>query len=458
MPRFIGSVARYPARALVTWYLILIVVGSLALASSWCRAAGAKPISLLDSVFTSTSAACVTGLTVRSTGDDFSFLGQVVILTLIQLGGLGIMTVATFVSLSWTGRESLRAQATVSETLGAEPGEGLRMVLRRVVIITLGIEAAGALLLFARLLFDHPIQHAMWHAAFLSVSAFCNAGFALDDDNLVAFQGDVPINLVVVFLVVVGGIGFPVMSDIRRNWSARWPEFWRRLRLHTKLSLVGTGGLLVFGAVMFLLLEWNNALADLSPGRRLLVSLFQSVTPRTAGFNTVDFGQLANATVFLMIVLMLIGACPCSTGGGFKVSTFMVLLLQARAKLKGAPTVGAFRRSIDAETVERSTATALLFAIIAALAFGLLLTVQEESLPYLESSGRFSEALFEVVSALGTVGLSTGYTKQLQPAAKSLIILLMFMGRVGPITLLMVLARPVSKVRLEHPKESVLIG
>ena len=286
MPTFIGSLAQHPARVSVAWYASTITLGAVLLAQPFCQTSAERPVSLLDAYFTATSATCVTGLTVRSTGNDFSLLGQAVILLLIQIGGIGIMTVTTFVTFQLGARQSLRARAVLAETLGAGHATDLRGVLRGVLLWTAAIEAVGAGLLFLRFWWDYPAATAAWHAVFHAVSAFGNAGFGLLDDNLIGYQGDPLVNLTIIGLIVSGGIGFPVLLDITRAWRGEHGRLWDRLMLHSKIMLVGTALLLAGGTAAVLLLEWNGVLAGMPLPRRLLAALFQSTTCRTAGFNT----------------------------------------------------------------------------------------------------------------------------------------------------------------------------
>jgi trk system potassium uptake protein TrkH len=255
MPQITGSIVKYPARASFVCYVALITLGALVLCSPMCRGSS-QPIAPLDALFTSTSATCVTGLAVRSTEHDFSFVGQVVILLLIQLGGIGIMTVTTYAMFHLGSRQSMRARAVLSETLGADEKSDLKWILRHVILLTLAIEGLGFLLLVARNLVDQPFSTAMWHALFHSVSAFCNAGFGLYDDSLTRYQGDLLVNLTVCGLVIVGGIGFPVLLDLRRHWRGPWRESWDRLHLHSKFMLIGTTLCLALGTASFLVLEW----------------------------------------------------------------------------------------------------------------------------------------------------------------------------------------------------------
>lgn len=467
MARFTGPLVKYPARATFAWFLGLILIGTLLLRLPLSTAEGRAQVSLLDAAFTATSAACVTGLTVRSTAQDYSLFGQAVIFVLFQMGGLGIMTVTTFFALEFGGRATLHQKAVLAQTLGTMEHD-LRWVLMSVLRFVFALEVAGFLLLAGRNLWaaDQPALEALWSALFHTVSAFCNAGFSLHDDSLVGYQGDVLVNFTVMGLIIVGGAGFPVILDLQRAWGRRPGEMWSLLTLHTKIMLLGTAGLLAFGTLVILVLESNHAFASMSWGRSLLVATFQATTPRTAGFQTIDLAHLHEATLFTIVVLMLIGGGACSTAGGFKVSTFMVLVCHAWSRFRGSQRVQLFRRAIPQETVGGAMAAALLFGVTAGGALTMLLMVEPST------RASFLDVLFEVASALGTVGLSvdvqpqvpaeTGsvatFTPFLNPQGKLIIILLMFLGRLGPISVFVALSRGERKDRIEYPREAVLVG
>ncbi|PQO27175.1 TrkH family potassium uptake protein [Blastopirellula marina] len=459
MPQLTGSIVKYPARNLVVWYLALILIGTVLLTLPICRGAGAAAISRLDACFTATSASCVTGLAVRSTPDDFNFLGQLVILILIQIGGIGIMTITTYTLFNLGSQPSLRARAILTETLGASDDADLKWILRHVLMVTAVSEGAGFLILLVRnlYLYDSFLTSA-WHALFHSISAFCNAGFALHNDSLVRFQGDIVVNLTISALIVVGGIGFPVMLDLNKNWRKGVLEGWASLHIHSKFMLIGTTVLLLGGFVGTLMLEWDGVLADMPLWKKLIVSGFHSVTCRTAGFNTIELASLTNATLFISMLLMLIGAGPCSTGGGFKVSTVMVMAVHAWKTFHGMTRLNFARRTIPELVTQQATATALLFTVIAIGALTTLLVFEQSSVPHPKSQGLFLDAAFEVVSALGTVGLSTGFTASLSTAGKMIIIVLMFLGRLGPISVFVALSRTKRQTPVEYPKEEPLIG
>ncbi|MEO8494824.1 MAG: TrkH family potassium uptake protein [Planctomycetota bacterium] len=458
MPKTTGAVVAYPARASFVWYVALIAAGASLLMLPICCQESASAIGWLDAVFTATSAACVTGLSVRSTGNDFSPVGQIVILLLIQLGGIGIMTVTTLITFRLGGGSDLRQRAVLAETLGAHSEPDLGWVLRNVILLTLIFEAIGFVILAARNLLIDPPGRAIWHALFHSVSAFCNAGFSLNDDSLTRYQGDPVVNFTIAGLVITGGLGFPVLLDIKRNWHGPLPKRWERLCLHSKIMLIGTVALLVFGTLVILTLEWDGVLGDYSLGKKLLVCFFHSMSCRTAGFNTIELGSLTNASLFVSILLMAIGAGPCSTAGGIKVSTLMALMLNAFSTLRGEPKIQLLRRTVSATVVTRATSTLLLFSVIAVLALTLLLVVEQSSITHVDSKSEFLDAMFEVFSALGTVGLSTGLTPRLTDVGRCIIIVLMFMGRLGPISVFVALSRVERTRKIEFPHEDLLIG
>ncbi|MCA9053906.1 MAG: hypothetical protein KDA75_08715 [Planctomycetaceae bacterium] len=458
-PRFTGAVAKYPARFALAAYVGLIVVGALLLMAPVCHADPERPFSPLDALFTSTSAVCVTGLVVRSTGNDLSMLGQGVVLGLIQLGGIGIITVTTLLSFGdRRGGGGVRQQLAISEALGSRPTDDARWVVRTVVGSVLAIEGLGWLLLFIRNLADMTAADAAWHALFHSVSAYCNAGFGLYDDSLMQYESDVLVNLTIAALIILGGIGFPVMLDVYRGIRERGWNWFEDLSLHTKLVLWGTAGLLIVGTASFLFLERHNSLEDLPWPDRLLAAFFHSTSCRTAGFNTVEIAGLTNAMLFVSLLLMMIGASPCSTGGGFKVSTMMVLGILSRDKLRGFTNVRFARRTISEALIDRAVAAVLLFTLIAGVGLTTLLAVEQTGVPHTDSKGLFLDAMFEVVSALGTVGLSTGLTTQLGDGGRTLLIVLMLIGRLGPISLFVAVSRTRRDLRLDYAKEDVLIG
>ncbi len=456
MLQFTGSIVAFPARVSLAAYTFTILAGGLVLTLPVARNPGSGPISLIDGLFTATSACCVTGLAVRSTLHDFSLFGQGVILLLMQLGGLGIMTITTLMAFQVGGQATLHQRAVIAETMGIRSGRDLRWVPLAVLGTTLTVELIGFGLLCATTWGSAAPGEVVWRALFHSVSAFCNAGFALGDDSLMAYGDNASMLTVICALIIVGGIGFPVIFDVLSRLQ-KHRDFWLRLHLQSKLMLLGSGILLLFGAMTFVALEWNKALVGDTLAGRLAKGLFHATTCRTAGFNTVDYAGLTNATLFLTIILMAIGAGPCSTGGGFKVSTFMTLGIRAWASFRGQRQVNFGGRTIPEVAVKRATATALLFATVGIAALVSLLVVEADN--GISSRPRwFLDALFECISALGTVGLSTGITSSLSEPGKLVIIALMLIGRLGPIGAVAALSREQTAYQLAYPEEEPLIG
>jgi trk system potassium uptake protein TrkH len=456
MAQFTGPLVSYPARVSFAAYALAILLGGFALTLPAARQPGRPAVSLVDGVFTATSACCVTGLTVRSTAHDFSSLGQGIILFLIQLGGLGIMTITTLVSFQIGGQATLRQRAVVADTLGIKSGRDLRWVAWALLGTVILCEAVG----FAGLCWaawgTAPSRDVVWTSLFHAVSAFCNAGFALHDQNLMPDRGSIPVNLVICGLIILGGLGFPVIFDVCARLWRREP-LWERLHTQSKMMLIGTAVLLVFGAVAFWALEWEEAIAGEPLATKLLMGCFHSTTCRTAGFNTVDYAALSSATLFLAIILMAIGAGPCSTAGGFKVSTAMTLVASAWASFRGCKHVNFFKRTIPETAISRATATALVFVAVAIVALVTLLVVETPN----EMASRprwFLEALFECISALGTVGLSTGITPGLSDPGKLVLVALMIAGRLGPITAAVALSRQRQSWQHAYPEEEPLVG
>jgi trk system potassium uptake protein TrkH len=456
MAQLTGTLTSYPARVSFVAYVLTILIGGSLLTLPVSRQADRTPVSFVDGLFTATSACCVTGLAVRSTPHDFSFFGQGIILVLMQLGGLGIMTITTLAAFQLGGQASLRQQAVVAETLGIKAGNNLRSVAIAVFLVVACTECIGFVLLAWATWGRASPAEVFWWSAFHSVSAFCNAGFALADDSFMAFAGNVPVNAIIACLIIVGGIGFPVILDLGGRGRTS-QHYWQRLSVHTKVMLLGTAILLAVGAISFWVFESDGVLADQPLTTRILTGLFHSVTCRTAGFNTVDYARLANPTLFLAIILMAIGAGPASTGGGFKVSTFMTLVVSSWSSFRGLPRANFFKRTIPTSAIRRATATALLFIAVSISALVALLAV-ESGQAVADRPRWFLESFFECISALGTVGLSTGITPMLSDAGKVVLMVLMFLGRLGPLTAAVALGRQRTPYQPEYLEEEPLVG
>ncbi len=447
----------HPNLILPVSFLLAIVTGAILLAAPFSLQGNA--LSPVDALFTATSAVCVTGLTVVDTGSRFTVTGQTILLVLIQLGGLGIMTYTTVVILVLGKRLSYKGRELVHGTLSHRGGRGLYLLIRHVFMVTFLFEGAGCLLLYLRWRNHLPDGQALYAALFHSVSAFCNAGFSLFAQNFIHYRDDPWTNAVIMILVIAGGIGFLVLQEMKEYAAARLGRQERfRFSLHSRTVLVSTGFLLLAGVIAFLGLEWHNALEGLPWGKKLMVSVFQSVTPRTAGFNTVDYRLLTNGTLLFTIILMFIGASPGSTGGGIKTTSFAVLLSLAHSKWKARRDTFLFGRTVPADTVGRSLAI-ILISLMIILVFTMVLMVSElGDLPHPKSRGLFLEYLFEAFSAFGTVGLSTGVTPGLSAAGKVAIMLLMFIGRLGPITIVLAIAGAPKERDFSYPEENLMVG
>ncbi|TQD51255.1 TrkH family potassium uptake protein [Lysobacter aestuarii] len=400
----------------------------------------------LTALFTATSAVCVTGLAVVDTPTHWSTFGQVVIMVLFQLGGFGMMTGATLLSLLVAGRlrlgTRLIAQAETRSTgLGNVPE-----LVRLVVLVTAGIELALAAILAARLHFAYgePWGAAAWHGLFHSISAFNNAGFSTWSDSLTRFATDPLVLVPVMGAIVLGGLGFPVLQELRRE-----PLHWARWSVHTKITLLGTAILFTGGMAMILLYEWHATLAPFATPAKVLAAAFHSVSARTAGFNVVDVGAMQQETLAVHYVLMFIGGGSAGTAGGIKVTTFLLLGFVVWAEVRGSRDTIAFRRRISSETQRQALSVVLLGLTVLAIATLALESVTDEPLNIL---------MFEVISAFATVGLSTGITGSLPPTGQGILIVLMYVGRVGTITVATALALRSHHLSYRYPEERPIVG
>jgi trk system potassium uptake protein TrkH len=396
----------------------------------------------------------VTGLVVVDTGKDLSTIGQVITLFLIQIGGLGIITFSTVFFVLMGRGISFKGREIVQSTFLHTPRRDFLVIAKSVLWFTFITETLGALFLCARFSQDFPIGMAIYQAVYHAISAFNNAGFSLFSDNLVGYQGDLIVNLTVMGLIVHGGIGFIVQYEV----VSRLKGIQKRLSAHAKIVIITTAFLIVSGAILFYVFERNHIVKDVPVLNKILASFFQSVTPRTAGFNTVDIGALTNATILLLLILMFIGASPGSTGGGVKTSSAALLVLLLWNRLKGNEDVNIYNRTIPREIVGRAIAIIFASAFSVAIITSVLLIAGEGNLPPLESRHYFVEYLFDTVSAFGTVGLSMGVTPKLNDLQKYALILMMFAGRVGPLTLAFSLSRVGGKRGITFAEEGVMVG
>ncbi|HJS06729.1 MAG TPA: TrkH family potassium uptake protein [Pirellulales bacterium] len=435
-------------------FALLIVLGTVGLRILPGLYTGDR-LSWLDALFTATSAVCVTGLIVEDTAVYFTFAGQAFVLLLIQLGGLGMLSFASVIIVAFGRRMSLRHEALHTSSLDVAPHVDTRRLAFDVVIFTFAIEVAGALLLFLLWLPRYDFLDALWHAVFHSISAFCNAGFSTFSDSLIGFDRAPFTQLVIMLLIVAGGLGFLTMEEVYLRYRAGRTKRIFRVSLHSKLVLATTAALVALGWLLFLIFEWNVTLAELPLGHRIVNALFMSVTPRTAGFNTIDYARTSESASFLTIILMMIGGSPGSTAGGIKTTTFALIGLLAWSRLRGYEITRFGGRSVREETTDRAIG---LFAI----AFGLVtagIFVLTASEGFGVPGSRFLSWMFEAASAFNTVGLSMGVTPELSAAGRWTTILLMFFGRVGPLTIAAALAtRRPGERGFRYAYEDVVVG
>jgi trk system potassium uptake protein len=438
---------RHPAQLIVFAFAVGVIAGAVLLLLP-VATSGTGGASVTTALFTSTSALCVTGLVVVDTPTYWSHFGQAVILGLIQIGGLGIMTLASLLALLVARRLGLRTRLLAQAETAAPELRDVRHLVRGVVVLSLLFEAAAAVVLAVRfwIAYDMELGSAVWRGVFHAVSAFNNAGFALWSDSLVGFATDAWVSVTVVLAVIAGGLGFPVWLELWRRGVS--PRTWT---LHAKLTVGMTFALVALGFVAVAAFEWSNAATtgDLDTGGKLVTAFFQGVTPRTAGFNTLDYGSLTEETLYVTDVLMFIGAGSASTGGGIKVTTFALLFLMVWSEVRGDPEVSAFGRRVPAHAQRQALAIAFIATL--AVSAGTLVLMADSAHP-------FRAVLFEAVSAFGTVGLSTGITSDWNDLGRVVLVTLMFLGRTGPYTLAVALALRERQRLYRFPEERPIIG
>lgn len=453
-----------PAQLFVLSFLIIIILGSFLLMLP--RAAVTK-ISLIDALFTSTSAVCVTGLIVVDTGSFFTEFGQLIIVLLIQVGGLGIMTFASYFSYFFKGGSSYENQLALRDITNAEKVSEVFSVLKKIILITFLIEGIGAVLIYKTL--DTSVIPSLYDRVFFSgfhaISGFCNAGFSTLPNSFyeATFQFNYPLHLIVAFLIIIGGIGFPIVFNLFKYLKSKILAALQSLFLHkktittprlinvnTRIVLITSLLLTVFGTIAFFVLEYDNTLANHNYFGKVVTAFFGSVTTRTAGFNTVDTGALNMHTTLIVIFLMWVGASPASTGGGIKTSTFAVAILNTFSIVKGKSRLEIFNREIPNSSVERAYAIILLSIFV--------ITTSVFLVSLFDSDKGLLNISFECISAYSTVGLSRGITSDLSLASKLVLILTMFIGRVSMLTLLIALFKRVSTEVYRLPTENILIN
>jgi trk system potassium uptake protein TrkH len=445
-------------------FLALGLLGAIAVGGSLLRlpiAHAGTTVGWLDALFTATSAVCVTGLATVDTGTRFTLFGQAVILVLIQLGGLGVMTVGTVVLAALGQRPTTVMRELLRGYVGHAPTIRARDVFRTIVVATLTIELVGAALLLLAFASEMPVGRAVWMAVFHSVSAFCNAGFSLLPDNLVRHAGRPLVLLTVMALIVGGGLGFVVLVELG-NWlrsrrDAAGLPF--RLSLHSRVVLVGSAVAVAGGAAAILAFEWTHALAGRPLGEKLLIGAFQSVTARTAGFNTIDLAAVGNPTLMVLMLLMFVGAGPGSTAGGIKLTSAASLLALVRHRLRGGREPRLFGRAVGESTLQRAVVLATLALVLIGVAVAAIEAFGPRHLsdPAVAHAD-FLPVLFEAVSAFGTVGLSMDLTPLLPAGGKVVIMVLMFVGRLGPLWLMDFFQHLPPPPPVRHAPEELMVG
>ncbi|MCT4585207.1 MAG: TrkH family potassium uptake protein [Peptostreptococcaceae bacterium] len=436
-----------PVQTIVLGFAGVILLGAILL-SLPIASNNLKSVGFLNALFTSTSAVCVTGLSVVDTGTYWSLFGKIVILLLIQIGGLGFMSMATLFAMLIGKKISLRERLVIQEALNEYNLSGLVRLTRHILFGTLLIEFIAAFIMAVFVFIpEHGLIKGSWYGIFHSISAFCNAGFDIvgNGRSLTPYVDNIIINIVIMSLIILGGIGFTVILDFLNKKS------FKKLFLHSKIVIIMTSFLILSSFFLFFILEYNNpkTIGEFSLFNKLLASLFQAVTPRTAGFNTLDLASLTDGSKFLTIILMFIGGSPASTAGGIKTSTLAVLILTIFALIKGREDVSVFKRRISYKVVNKA---------LAVVGIGLSIVIIVTMVLLISDNFTFLDIFFESVSAFGTVGLSLGITPALSIIGKIFIILSMFAGRVGALTILLALASKEKKALFRYPVDKVVVG
>lgn len=446
---FLFQLKLAPAQVVLLSFGGWILLGALVLILPVSANPG-KSIAFIDALFMATSATCVTGLSTISLPDDFSLFGQMVMLILTQVGGLGIMTLSSSMAVIMGKNLQMREQVIMQDVLDASSSEELLGLVVNIVQYTFVIEFIGAIILTVGFYQEgFEIGQSLYFGFYHAIMAFCNAGYALFSNNLEDFKFEPLISMTVGFLLILGGIGFSVMKDVTTMIKNK--RSFNNLSVHTKIVLSVNTLLIAFGTIYLFFGEFLHAFEDMTMWQRFQVSFFQAVTPRTAGFNTINLNSLHPHSLYMMILLMFIGASPGSTGGGVKTTTFAVLLQSVTATLKGKFDVEFFERKVPSATVVKSIAIFIISLIV--VSSGVLVMMR------IEPDKSFLALMFEVVSAFGTVGLSVGITPFLTVLGKITIILMMFIGRVGPLTLVLAVgSRAASRSNVEYPEGKILIG
>ena len=429
-------------------FLGIIIVGAVLLKLPFSSKSGVSP-DWLTCLFTATSASCVTGLVVADTWTQWSLFGQIVIITLIQIGGLGFVTIGVFVSIILRRKIGLKTRGLMQESASTLQIGGMVKLAKKIIIGTAIFEGTGAILLAIRFIPQYGFFRGVFYGVFHAVSAFCNAGFDLmghqaQYNSFVNYYDDWIVNLVIMSLIVIGGIGFVVWDDLSRHRLN-----YRKYMLHTKLVLLTTF-ILVFGsAVLFYFFERNNLLVGMNTSGKILTSLFSSVTARTAGFNTVDTAALSDGSKLLTIILMFVGGSPGSTAGGVKTTTLVVLILYVVSNIRRTYGVNAFGRRLEDDSIKRASSIFTINLMLSLTASLIIMMVQPL---------KMTDVLFETFSAIGTVGMTTGITRSLLPVSKVIIILLMYCGRIGSLSFALAFTQRKKIAHVQQPVERITVG
>lgn len=438
-----NKISLNPPMVLSLGFAILITIGGLLLSLPFFTKSG-QATPLVDSLFVAASASCVTGLTPVNTLEHWNTYGHILIIILIQIGGLGVMSLASIIPLILGKKIGMKSRQILKEQLNVESLEGMIVLFKYVLAFTFGTEILGAFLLSIKFIPLYGAGKGVWYAVFHSISAFCNAGFDILGDSIFPFRDDLLINLTLSFLVIVGGLGFVVTSELFRRRS------FKKLSTHSKLVIMVTGILLIFGTIMFLFLENEDGVLQYESLKgSILESFFQSVVARTAGFYSVDLSQIKDSTALMLMGLMFVGGSPGSTAGGIKTTTLGVLFLSTHAVVRGESEPVVFGRHISTETVRKALAI-FLVSIFIILSVSFMLTITE--------SAPLVDILYETVSALATVGASKGMTPHLTDAGKNLITLCMYLGRIGPMTMAFAFGMKAKKSLIRYPESFISIG
>ncbi|MCB5239769.1 TrkH family potassium uptake protein [Niallia circulans] len=442
IPKKRDMIALSPPQILIFVFLAFTILGMFLLKMPLSTTGS---ISWTDALFTATSAMTVTGLVVIDTGSSFTLFGEIVILCLIQIGGLGIMTFAVLIFMSLGRKIGFKERILIQQALSQTSMGGIIRLAKQLFLFSIILETIAAVLLAIRWVPEMGWDKGIYAAIFHSISSFNNAGFSIWSDNLSGYVADPVVNIVISLLFIIGGIGFTVVFDL---WKKS--EF-KKLTLHTKIMVIGTIVINFIAVFLVFSFEYDNpeTLGNLSWSGKIQAAYFQGVVPRTAGFNTVDIGGLNESTLFLMILLMFIGAGSGSTGGGIKVTTFLAMVLSVLSFLRNKDEIVIFNRSIDDRTVVKSLAITIISLSVIFVAIFILDVTEKDA--------RFLAIVFEVVSAFGTSGLSMGLTTTLTTIGKIVVVFVMFVGKIGPLTLAFSLATP-NKSKIRYPKEDILTG